>query len=293
MYQETEIDRLKTEFNEQQVVRRKTLRSVWGILLGITIIICVIFILVFPNQFKDNETAWILPTYGGVAIVTFLVGFFLSMNFKSEKPFFTTLYKELYEKINLDEGLYLEYEAYSKTAKTFNKDGSLFPPYASASVKRHVKGLTNDDNQFNLYDCTLTTSNGKNTTVHFNGVYISIDKPLSTTIQIRTNGSPKRKHHKFDKQVEYTEFKVYKPETETMTSIDHALLQFMTRLKEDLNYKRLYLSIENNKINLALWYKKHPARKLTSINVNEVNAVYRYFLSELEMINKLEQIGEY
>lgn len=293
MYQHNEIDRLKTEFNTKQIERRKTLKSAWGILLLIAIVLVVIFIFAFPNQFKDGETAWILPTYGGVALLILLIGYLSSIRFISEKPVFITLYKSLYDKINMDEGLYLEYEAYSKTAKAFNKEGALFTPYASGMVRRHVKGVSSNDNNFNIYDCILRTSSGQNSTTHFNGVYIALDKTLNTTLQIRSNGSPKRKGTKFDKQEEYTEFKVYKPQGQNMTSLDHTLVQFMTGLKQDLNYRRLYLSVQDNKVNLALWYKKHPARKINSINIDVVNAVYTYFLSELELVNKLEQFGEY
>jgi hypothetical protein len=293
MYHQSEIERLKPEFDIQQKARQKSLKKIWGILLLFSLVVCATMIVIFPNQFDNGETAWILPTYGGMFVISFLGGFLVSFNLKSEKPFFTFLYKEMYKKINLDEGLFLEYDSYSKINKDFNIDGGLFTRNAKPTVKRHLKGVSKEENQFNIYDCTLTTSNGNSQTTHFNGVYISIDKQLNTSIQVRTNGSPKRKGIKYDKVEEITDFKVYKEQTEHMTNLDYSLVQFMTRLKQDFMYKKIYLSVNNNKISLALWYKKHPARKMSAVNMTQMNEVYRYFLSELELIDTLDSIGQF
>ncbi len=293
MYSSSQVEILNEQFKKEQLGRRKQLKKIWFFFLGLTIIICLILYLIFPNQFFDGSTAWIMPVYGGLAFLTTLIGYLISHNYNSEKPFFNYLYKEMYQKINLDQGLYLEYESYNKTEKTFNKEDGLFTSFANVNIRRFVKGYTLEQYTYKTYDCELTTSSGNNRQVHFNGIYFSIEKPLNTTIQIRSNGSPKIKGVKLSRLPEFTEFKVYKEADSSMSNLDHQLLRFASNLNQDPNIKKMYLGVYNNRLNLAVWYRKYNCRKHSKINIDVLNNAYNYFMSELDLITQLNQINNF
>ena len=285
-----EFEQISSEFMEEQKTRRKKLQNIWGFFLGLTVSITILLIIVFPNQFKDGSTAWILPTYGGIALVTTLLGFLISLNFLSEKPFFTFLFPEVIQKINQYEGLYLEYIPYDKIDKEFNKIGGLFTRMATVRTRRHIKGQTEDHHSFDIYDCTLTTSSGNSQQTHFDGTYIVLEKSLNTSIQIRTNGAPKLKGVKFHRLEEFENLRVFKEAEQNMSNIDHLLLRFVEKLSSYSKYKRVFLSVIDGQIHVALWYKKHPARKQKTINLEILNKLTEHFMSEYQLVNEITSI---
>lgn len=293
MFTLSEFNKIKSEYLKKQNDRRKKLKAIWGILLGFTVLLILFFVILFPNQFKDGETAWILPTYGGMALATTLIGFLITIQYTSEKPFFEYVYKEVYNKLNMDEGLFFEYYPYKKTSREFNTNGGLFTRLASVKSRRHVKGRTEDQIPFDIYDCTMTTSNGKSQQTHFDGTYIVIKKQLHSIFQVRSNGSPKLKGVKFDRVEEAENIKTYKERDKDLTNLDLVYLRYINRLKENLQYKRVYFSIVDGEIHLALWYKKHPARKQKSFTIETLNKVYNVFYDEYKLINEINEIDSY
>jgi len=245
--------------------------------------------LIFPSYFNNEGTVWILSTYGGIALLTTLIGFLVSFKYVSEKPFFNYLYKNVYEYINQTEDLFLEYSAYVKTKKEFNKSGGLFTRFCNVKVRRYVKGYNEDQEPFDIYDTTLTTSNGKSQQVHFDGTYYVFKKALHTNVQIRTNGSPKLKGIKFNKVESISECKVYKIENEEINNTDYQLIDLYNRIKMSDNVKRVYIGVYNQEVHVAIWYRKYPARKLKSMTVDSLNQVLQYFMSELDLIKQLSQ----
>lgn len=292
MFTSDEFKSVNREFLYKQAERKQKIIKIWGYLLAITIVVILIIIAVFPNQFKSSETVWILPTYGGMLLLTTLVAFLVSFKYLSEKPFFEYLYSEIYKHINKTEHLNIEYKAYDKDDITFNKAGGLFTSFASVKVKRHIKGETKEYKSFNIYDCMMTTSNGKSQQVHFDGVYLVLEKQANTTIQIRSNGAPKLKGLKFDKQDENEILKIFKEKGDYTTDIDKAYINFMNELSKKAEYRRVYMSIVDKEIHLALWYKKHPARKQKDISVDSINKSLNYFMSEYQLINDIAAINK-
>ncbi len=293
MYTIGEFERINEEFIIRQNSRKQTLKKIWGTLLIVTIIICGVLIFLFPGQFENEGTVWIMPVYGGMAFLASLIGFLVTLQFLSEKPFFEYLYEEVVSKINMNEGLFLEYSSYDKVSKEFNTTGGLFTRMASVKSRRQVQGVTSDQYHFSIYDCTMTTSSGKSQQTHFDGVYFVLKKKFNTSLQVRSNGSPKLKGIKFAKLDEYTGIKVYKQPHEEISNLDYKLIHYVENLLLDPIYKRVYLSVIEGELHLALWYKKHPARKLKSLSVDSLNSVYSYLLSEVKQINDLANIEVY
>lgn len=293
MMDQSSYQQLMKDFMVAQKERQKTLKKIWGSLFALSIVIIVVLLLIFPNQFDDDGVAWILPVYGGMAFVGTFIGFVVSLNYLSEKPFFTTLYPELYQRINLDEGLFLEYDAYEKSKPEFVKEGGLFTRMATVRIRRHIHGTTEDQHPFDIYDCRLTTSNGKSQQVHFDGTYFVLQKQLFTSLQIRTNGSPKLKGVKFDRNDEITQIRVYKEEGQTMSNIDFIVLRYIETLLPNPNHKKIHCSVIDGSIHLAITYQKHPARKQKSVTLDTVNRYVSHFKEELHIAEELAKLDTY
>ena len=293
MYTQSDYERTYNEFLTIQKQRQSVLKKVWGGLLLLTLGLIALIIVLFPEQFNDGSTSWILPTYGGMLLVTTLGGFLISINYKSEKPYFEFLFPDIYHKINLNEGIYLKYVAYDKESKSFNKVGGLFTGFASVKVKRHISGDSSNQNKFDIFDCIMTTSSGKSQQTHFKGVYFVLQKQLNTTLQIRSNGSPKLKGIKFTRQEDFNTLKVYKESAKTMLNIDHMFVRFMEKLAEDPNNKKVYLSIVDGQIHMGIWYKNNPGKKENTVTIDTMNKWYKYFISETKIIEQIAEIDPF
>jgi len=293
MFTSSEFDRINKEYKEKQNERRRKLKTIWGVLLGITVFVLLLLIYIFPNQFDNEDTFWIMPTYGGTALATTMIGFLITIKFTSEKPFFEYVYPEIYKKLNMTEELFFEYHGYEKQNREFNTKGGLFTRMASVKSRRHVKGATEDQIQFDIYDCTMTTSSGKSQQTHFDGTYIIIHKQLHSLLQVRTNGSPKMKGIKFDRKEEVDNIRAFKEKEKELSNLDLSYVRFIVRLSEDPQYKRIYFSIVDGEIHLALWHKKHPARKQKTFTVESLNNIYNVFFDEYKLINEMIAIDSY
>lgn len=290
MFFESEFNEINNTLSSLLQERRRKLTKVWGFLLVFVIVLIIFFIVLFPKQFENGDTSWILPIYGGIALVGTLVGFLISVGFTSEKPYFEFLFPSIINKINMNEGLYLEYEAYEKQDKEFNREGGLFTSFASVKIRRRVEGYTEEQFKYKIYDCTMTTSNGKSQQVHFDGIYFVLRKQVMTDLQIRSKGSPKRKGVKYTRQDNVDSFKVYKRSSDEFSNLDFKYLRFMDSLKVDLNYKAIYLSVVEGQIHLALTYKKHPCRKRKNLNLDVLNKYANHLLNEIKIVNDLQNI---
>lgn len=293
MFTNEEFEKINEELNQDLNTQSKKIMKVWLFFLLTTIVICGTLLLIFPNMFDDSTTSWILPVYGGIAIVITLLGTLISRTFRSEKPYFNYLFDQVIQKINFVEGLFLEYTPYDKSNREYVKKGGLFTSYATVSNKRHIKGTTNDETPFDIFDTTLMTSNGKSQSIHFDGVYYIIHKNIDTTLQVRSNGTPKLKGVKFEKCKEFENIKVFKKLEENVSNIDYTFINFVVKLLENETYKRVYLSVVEDEIHLAVWFKKHPLRKPKSFDCTILNQIANSFLEEIDLANEIDSINHF
>jgi len=293
MFTSGEFERINIEYKKKQNERRKKLKMIWGILLSITISLILLFIFLFPNQFQNEDTVWILPSYGGMALAVTLIGYLITIKYISEKPFFEYLYPEIYQQLNMNEGLYLQYQSYEKKNKELNVSGGLFTRGASVVSRRHVKGVADNQIRFDVYDTTMTTSSGNSQQIHFDGTYIVIHQDVHTKVQVRSNGSPKLKGIKFDRKEEIEEMRVFKEKETDLNNLDFSYIRFMKDLNEKPQYKRVYLSIVQDEVHIALWHKKHPARKQKAVTLETINNIYNVFYNEYKFIHEVIAIDSY
>ena len=290
MYTKDEFERIHRDLKKEQLKRKQKLLKIWGILLGITILLIALALIVFPDQFKNTDTAWILPVYGGIFLSVSLIGFLVSFNFLSEKPFYEYLYPTIIDKINREEGLFLTYEPYEKGKFEFNKIGGLFTYHALARVKRHIKGHTEEQLDFDIYDTTLTTSSNNSQQTHLDGIYYVLHKKLETKIQVRTRGKARIKGIKFEEVETRQNLKVYKEVKTHLNAIDYKLISFVENIEKANHLKQIYLSVVEDEIHLAIWYKIHPAKKQKKMTINILNQFYEYFMSELEQVQAIANL---
>ena len=290
MFTTSEFERINDEFKKELKTLSTKNKRIWGILFFATTVLIVLLIIIFPNQFKNEEVSWILPVYGGMAFLLTLIGFLISLNYISEKPFFTVLFEKIYRKINLDEGIFLEYKSYDKDNIGYNKTGGLFTKWSRVINRRHISGNTENQHKFDVFDCVMVTSSGKNKRVHFDGTYLILHKKPNTIVQFRSGGSPKLKNIKFSKIENEYGFKIYKELDKELSSTDLTLQRYYEKLISLKGIKRVYLGTTENEIHIALAYRKYPARKKKNVTIQTCNDYLSYFKSELAMIDEIDNL---
>ena len=290
MYTKYEFETIKKEFNEKQKLRRTKLKNIWGILLFISSAIFIAIMLIFQIYAKDDDIAYVFYFFGGSTILIMATGLIVSLRYISSKPYFEYIFPNIVQKINDEEGLFLTYQSYPKQDKTVNEKGGLFTRYASITTKRCLKGYSPSQHAFTICDQIMTTSSGNTQVTHFDGSYIFLEKEGDTDIQIRTNGSPKLKGVKYEKIINDSTLKIYKPVGKELIDMDRNYLRLMESLKKDERYRHIYLSINKEGIHLALWYRKHPIRKKTPFTIDVLNQYLTDIMTEITLVHTLEHI---
>ncbi len=291
MFIKSEFEIIKKAYDIQLKGRSKKVLKVWKICFASFIALLGMLFLIVPGIMKITPFMYLIPIYGGIIIVVLIVGVLISKYGISEKPAFEYVYPEIYKKINFDEGLFLEYTPYEKIKHTFNKEGGLYNRFSRVSTKRHVKGFMSDQIEFDIYDATLTTSNGKSQTVHFNGVYLIVKVNTNSYLQVRTKSSPKLKGIKFNRQKEIEDIKVFTEDEKQLLNTDYQYINFVKKLLSYEEYKHIELSVIPNELHLGLTYIKHPARKQKDLTFEKINNIMNYFKNEIYLVESLANIN--
>lgn len=278
---------IKKTFNIKQKQRKKYLSKIWGILLGVLTIITIVLMIVLLPKFHDDDLVLMLFIFMGSIVFALLLGLIFSNVLDSEKPYVEYVNDAVIKRINLNEGLFLKYQAYDKTKEKFHQSGGIF--YHHTNIKKYWKleGISDDNYPFSIYDCLMTTSSGQYQQTHLNGIYMVIEKDVETTIQIRPNGKPRIKGVKYQKSSDYLLYKVYKVEDERLNEQDKKMITLYETLSHQPNHKKVYISVVENEVHIAIWYKKHPARKQKALTLQTVNTLEKYFMDDIKIINQL------
>ena len=292
MFLNSEYEIIKRAYDSRLKGRSKKVFKIWSICFTSFIALVGILFLFVPKILEKDPFMYIIPIYGGMILVILIIGILVSKYGISEKPTFEYLYPEIYKKINFDEGLFLEYVSYEKIKKTFNKEGGLFNRFANVATKRHIKGYSSNQIEFDIFDTVLTTSSGKSQTVHFNGIYYIIKVNTNSYLQVRTKSSPKLKGVKFDRQKEIEDIRVFTETERQLLNTDYQYINFIKKLLAYDVYKHIELSIIPNEVHLALTYRKHPVRKQKDLTFEKVNWIMSHFKDELNLVESLTSINK-
>jgi len=286
MFSESEIIEINKEFNIRQTKLRHRNIKVWSIVLLVIIAVVVTLALLLQSVLVDAELGWIIPTYGSLLIVGATVGIFVSFFYKSKVPFNKYILPTIYRKINLNEGT--DYECNSTSSVVpFNRTGEIFSIYVSTTIRRHVKGTTTDSIPMDIYDARLYTSNNNSTHTYFDGIYYVLHRDFNSTLQVRTEGKPRVKGTKFYRIEKYKDFEVYKPEGETVSSLDEEFIAYFDQLLKSTQVKSLFLSVVRNEVHLALWTINPQGRDCKEITKSSLEALYNYYVNEPKILDDL------
>ena len=285
MYLKSEFDSVYKEYNKMIKERSKKLTKIWTYVFAGFFV--VLFGLPLIPDFLDKGPGWALYIiYGGLIFVGLSIALLVSIFSISEVPAFEYLYKEIYKKINLEEGTFYDYVPFEKEKWEFNKRGGLFSRYCRIKVKRHVSGKSPNENKFDIFDAIFITGNGQNNHVHFSGIYLITKYKNPSLFQVRSHSKPSRKGVKYNRVEEYNDFRVFVEEGKNMTNTEHKYIDVVNRLKRNLHAKKIYLSLTEDEIHFA-YVPKEQIRKQYNITVEKMNQLYTIFLDEISIIDEL------
>lgn len=201
--------------------------GLWGIILLATSIIVLVFYLVFKSQVKN-------------------------------RVLYNIIYPRAVSLFNNEHDLIFDFAFKPKLEKTFNQEMGLFTRYASVSSKYQMKAKTEIGETVTIQECSLVTSNGKSSTLHFRGIYIILPITGIPHQQFRTNSKPRLKDMKFDRLEEYPENRFYVPEGKTARDVNSFLLQVFEELPGLFDLKQHYVASNTKEVHLALWMRHTP-----------------------------------
>ncbi len=285
MYIASECDAVCKEYNKMTKERSKKLSKIWSYIFLAFLIVMIILPLI-PN-FLDKGPGWTLYIiYGGMAFIGLSIALLVSTFTISDIPAFEYLYKEIYHKINQEKGTFYEYFSYEKEKWEFNKNGGLFSRHCRIEVKRHISGITLNDNKFDIFDANFITGSGKNQRTHFTGIYFLIKQSSSKYFQIRSHSKPHLKGVDFIKNKDIKDINVYLEEESSMSNLEYKYIETLNRLKRNLNAKKIYLSVTKDEIHFA-YVPTVQIRKQYNLNIQKMNELYTLFLDEIRYIDEL------
>lgn len=285
MYQQSEFQRIHEGYLDEVKKAAKKIRKVWATLLVLDLIITAITfgVLIFLGT---DVFHWLAILIASLPIVIIALGLLISIRFVSEKPTFTNLFPKIYQRISEEQSEYLQYQAYPKDKWTFNKEGGLFVGFSQVTVKRHVRGRTKKGSSFELYQCQISSSNGKSQTVHFNGSYFVIPRRQSLYLQVRTNGSPALKGVKYSKVSDDKSMRIFIEKNKQEPSELSTYISIFQKI-EMLNPMKLYMSVTHDAIHVAVEHHQ-KVKKTVPLTIDALNTYAERFTTELTIPSLVE-----
>jgi hypothetical protein len=289
MFTNYEAINIIEEYNKQVSQKAKKLRLIMA--LSAVSLTLILFWIILTVSIQ-NEVKIFFAALGGLIIIGLLLVLFFSSVIMGSSVTFNYLFPKVYEKINADLNLELEYKTKNKVDNRFLEAGKIFTKHARVYSYRDVSGRTENNNRFQILDCSLITGGGQYQQVHLNGMYLFFKVPSAVSIQIRTHGKPQGKNLGLEKFEQIEEVKVYLPSGKTMDTAEKLLLQKFKELKMRLSLKYLYLSLGDNILHLA-YVPKPRLRAQNKVTPEKLNQIYQEFKSELDLIDEFVNIFDF
>lgn len=284
MFTSYEFEKINQEYNRLIKEKKSKAFKIWTPVFLISIML--VLIIIFLTDWFESEPGQILiPVYGSIAVIGSLIGVLVSKFGISQKPAFNYLYKEIYNKINADSGKDIKYYPFEKTDNDFVEKGGLFSRYSRVRTNRHVIGNF-EGTEYHILDCMLITGSGKNQTVHLNGIYYYFKEKSNSLLQVRSNGRPHYKGHKFEKIDSSDLFKVYVEEGKTIQGNDRQYIHNLSEIMHRLNAKKVYFSKTISEMHFAYVPKKH-IRRQKDLTLQRLNELYSFFEDEEVVVKEL------
>ena len=206
------------------------------------------------------------------------------------------LNKEVVNLFNFTEGSNVYYKVKPVFNKQYNSEMALFVRYASASCKYKIYNENPEQLGYEILRTSLVTSNGKSTTVHFDGDYLIINFPTDQDFHIkhrkqRTN----RKGLKFYKTPD-EEFHIYlsekdydKEEKRVIRPINRQFISLYSFVREVFQTDKVYIGSNKEQLHIAIT-EKVKFKMPKEFNYDNVKEYYDEFT---KVIKRTHQVIDY
>ena len=231
-----------------------------------------------------------------IGLVSFIITLILFLVFKTQlknRILYDVIYPRAVSLFNQEHDRTFQFEFKPKLEKTFNQDMGLFTKYASVSSTYKMTSQTDQGTDITIQACRLVTSNGKSSTLHFDGVYLILPISGIPYQQLRTDGKPRLKDVSFARLEDYPDDKLYVQEDQIARGVHPFLMQVFEELPDQFELKRHYIASNKSEVHLALWLRKKPTmpKAITSEEldrvVNPLHHVMQYALQLFDRFNDM------
>ncbi|QMS84721.1 hypothetical protein [Candidatus Xianfuyuplasma coldseepsis] len=247
----TTYDSVISTINELRVEMNRKAKKQFT--FSYTIIFLVVIILSIVLYSTGLE--WYVPiSVMGSSIFLMVLIYFIAATTRNNKLKNEYLNQELMNLYNSQHDMDYIYEYKANVDKQFNIDMGLFTRHASISSKFVITSGLNNDAKYNIFRCTMTTSDGKNTTTHFDGFYIRIPIDNIPRQQLRSKGKPHIKGIKMTRLGEY-EDKIFVPEDQPTTHPDSILYSIFQAIPRTFETHSYYVASDLKEVAVAISLK--------------------------------------
>jgi len=261
------------------------LRTMLAVIVVVHIVLVGIFVLA-------EVPLLVLTIPGSLSVIAFLITK-ISMKYVGKK---NILYDIIYPRgvtlFNQEHDTTFTYEFKPKLDKTFHEEMGLFTRFASISSNFRMVSKQEGHAPITIQHCRMVTSNGKSSTIHFDGVYLILPKSGIPVQQLRSNGRPALKGVKMERLEDYEE-RIYVPQEEGITPVDSVLLGIFQELPQTFELSRQYIGSNQSEIHIALWFKKQP-RLPNELNYNGleelIDPLHKLMSYTVELHHRLEDM---
>lgn len=261
------IDRINQKKEELQLKANKTSLKVIVFLMILNII--SVFIMI---GFSVNIAFYLINL--AVIVLTILITFISKATWVKNTLINKTVNSEIIHLFNEETEYELSYLAKPKITSEFNKEMGLFTRGAGVSTEFQIKGFIEQD-EIKIYKNLLTTSDGKTTYTHFNGLYIIYNNKFTNKIyQLRSKGRPSLKGVKFQR-LEDEDVRVFIPKDDPNEYLDSNIINIFKSLNQKIDNKALYIGSNKEEIHIAI----EPKMKFTCKNEIDLVSFEEYFNS--------------
>ena len=283
MFTDYELGHMNEEYkislNKAMIIHKRLSISIFFLVLStIGIIIGLDFV-------SDDSLKWVVAIYGILFLIGASIYIIFSFKFGVKKPFYDIVVKKVVEKINYNLDLNLQYSSDKKIEFNHNKSSGIFSRFCRSKVRMHINGFSIEDRQFDLFDLTLITGNGKNQRTHLNGIYIVTSNKTNIIQQIRTHGSPHLKGVKYRLIEKDFQYKLFLDDESETFNQNKRYYDIFSSIMNDTMYKIAYMSVIKNETHFAI--HKFKLYKHNKINSDNMTNLYEDILSLIKLVDKI------
>ncbi len=230
-----------------QLQETRRYKSQLAIIVGLLFFLTGVteLILLF-TRVLDSQFYIIVAVFG---VLFSVIAFFILLNSNNQRMR-AYLVEEIMAVYNRETDANTILEIKPKVTRTFNQEMGLFTRGASVQTDYLVK-IAHKDLDCEILYCRLITSNGKSSTIHFNGFYAIFQHKSDDFFQIRSRGKPRLKGVKFKRLIRYPE-KVFIPEIDIREYLEEKYLYAFRNINNKMLLGNSYLASNKEAVHLAL-----------------------------------------